>query len=248
MNNDPTTSLSSLLSSTEIWVRGGTLSVLVILFQILIAHNNLVEKETKRRFQHALTGHVIVQISYLLPKHVGIVCLLCAAIFIYTLRTYYPESFFTAVGPLLRPCEISGEQRLPGALYFVCGTLLTLVFIDDMTIVRYAIECLSIADPIASWIGSTIVSPKLNKGTTLAGCIGCFLSSWVVGYMMLDESILLKSSIDGSNPTTNNDNNSLLFAITIGAMACTIAEGLPFGNDNLNIPLLTAFAVNKLGR
>jgi dolichol kinase len=34
--------------------------------------------------------------------------------------------------------------------------------------------------------------------------------------------------------------------VTLGALACTVAEALPYGNDNLNIPLLTALVVDKL--
>ena len=33
--------------------------------------------------------------------------------------------------------------------------------------------------------------------------------------------------------------------LVAGALACTIAEGLPFGNDNLNIPVITAFVVDR---
>ena len=42
--------------------------------------------------------------------------------------------------------------------------------------------------------------------------------------------------------------NFTVSAVFIGAGACTIAEGLPFGNDNLNIPVITAFIVDKFGR
>ena len=43
----------------------------------------------------------------------------------------------------------------------------------------------------------------------------------------------------------NNNNN--MQSLVLGALACTVAEGLPFGNDNLNIPILTALVVDKLG-
>jgi dolichol kinase len=244
------TSLSSLLSTSGIWIRAVCLTVLLIVFQIGIAQNKALERETKRRFQHALTGHAMVQISYILPKYVCIVCLTIGAILIYTMRTYYPQSFYSAVGPLLRPSEMmNGTQSLPGAFYFVIGTTITLLLIDDMTIARYSIECLSIADPIASWIGSTIRSPKLTKSgnTSMAGCIGCFIASWIIGYMMLDESIYSQQQ-QQQHVHDGSHQYNLFRTITIGALACTVAEGLPLGNDNLNIPVATAFVVEKLGR
>jgi dolichol kinase len=33
--------------------------------------------------------------------------------------------------------------------------------------------------------------------------------------------------------------------ITLGALACCVAEALPFGNDNLLIPIITAAAVHQ---
>ena len=46
-----------------LWFRVGGLAIPVILFQVLIANVDL-QKTTKRRIQHALTGHALVQISY----------------------------------------------------------------------------------------------------------------------------------------------------------------------------------------
>jgi dolichol kinase len=89
---------------------------------------------------------------------------------------------------------------------------------------------LALADPVASWIGSTISSPKLNKGTSVSGCIACFVTAFVVGWFML------------------NDSHRDVITISIGALTCTVAEGLPFGNDNLSIPIMTALAVDRLGK
>jgi dolichol kinase len=226
MTSSSTTTLTSLL------VRAGSLLVLVGLFQVFIAHAPNLQSETKRRWQHALTGHALVQISYVLPPSVAIIFLIFATIAVFTIRVYFFESVFKkSVGPLLRPQELTGEQYLPGAFYFLLGTVLTVILVDNWTISRYAVECLAFADPMASFIGSTIPSTKLNKSTSISGCVACFITAWIVGYFMLRVE----------NTATN------YVTVSIGALACTIAEGLPFGNDNLNIPILTAMSVKMMG-
>lgn len=177
----------------------------------------------------------MVQLSYMLPRTVCIVLLLVAATGMYVLRFYFYEVFLQAFGPLLRPSE-KQDGVLPGAFYFLLGTGLSVWIFSsdsnddsgvDMTIPRYAVECLALADPMASWIGSSVRSPKLSRSSSLAGCLACFGTAWVVGWLMLDQDFM---------------------TITWGALACTIAEGLlPWGNDNLTIPLLAAFAVDVAG-
>jgi len=222
-------------------VRGGVLAALVLLFQYFVARAPNVQKETKRRFQHALTGHALVQISYVLPRSVSLVLLLIASIGMYVAKTFFFEAFLEAFGGLLRPKETSGEV-LPGAFYFLIGTAIVVsgLVTTDMRIARYSVECLALADPMASWIGSTIPSPKLtiatdkNGGTrtsSLSGCLACFGTALGVGWWML---------------VSHDDNGSFApFTLFAGALACTIAEGLPFGNDNLNIPVITAFVVDR---
>ena len=219
--------LSSRFDSkiNSIWIRGASLFVLVILLQVLMARASLV-KETKRRLQHAMTGHALVQISYVLPRNVAIVLLMLGAVGIYALQTYFPDHFRKTFGPLLRPKELNGRQ-LPGAFYFLLGTAATVFFVEDWTVARYAVECLAIADPVASWIGSSVSSPKLNDGSSISGCAACFLTSLFVGWMML--------------PSTTS-----ISTVSIGALVCTIAEALPFGNDNMNVPILTGLAVDYL--
>jgi dolichol kinase len=225
---------SSLVSSdininmSSLSMRAASLFILVVLFQVLMARVAL-EKETKRRLQHALTGHALVQISYVLPRNLAIGLLLLGAAGMYALQKYFPNQFRQTFGPLLRAQELSGDQ-LPGAFYFLLGTAVTVLLVEDWTVARYAVECLAIADPVASWIGSTVASPKINKGSSLSGCVACFLTAWCVGWLML--------------PTNTNS----AFTMTIGALACTIAEALPYGNDNLNIPILTALVVHNFGR
>jgi dolichol kinase len=246
-------------SQKSLLIRGGLLFIIVVLFQYFIARAPTVQKETKRRCQHAITGHALVQISYLLPKSISILLLSVGCIVMYLMKTYYFKTFITSFGPLLRPKELSGEI-MPGAFYFLVGTLITITTIYDIHIVRYSIECLALADPMASWIGSSISSPKIivtkSSSSSLSGCIACFMTSWIIGYWML-----FLNNNNNNNDNNNNENSgsnsnsssssSKPFTITtlfIGATVCTIAEGLPFGNDNLNIPVLTAFVVEYFGR
>ena len=220
-------------SKASLALRGGFLLVLVVLFQYFVARAN-VQKETKRRFQHALTGHALVQISYVLPRTISLVLLTIGCVGMYLAKTFFFEQFLEAFGGLLRPKETSGEV-LPGAFYFLVGTALVVsgLVTNEMKIARYAVECLALADPMASWVGSTIQSPKFTMATSgggtrtssLAGCLACFGTALVVGWWMLEVDVTV---------------------LVAGAVACTIAEGLPFGNDNLNIPVVTAFVVDQL--
>ena len=221
-------------SNASLALRGGFLLVLVVLFQYFVARAN-VQKETKRRFQHALTGHALVQISYVLPRTISLVLLVIGCLGMYLAKTFFFEKFLEAFGGLLRSKELSGEV-LPGAFYFLVGTALVVsgLVTSEMEIARYAVECLALADPMASWVGSTISSPKFTIATSgggtrtssLAGCLVCFGTALGVGYWMLE----------GAN----------VAVLAAGAAACTIAEGLPFGNDNLNIPVITAFVVDQM--
>ena len=206
-----------------LWTRAGSLVLLVVAFQVFVARVAL-NKETKRRLQHSLTGHALVQISYVLPRDMALALLVLGAAVIYILHQFYPSKFRKAFGPLLRRHELT---QLPGAFWFLVGTAATVLLVPDWTIIRYAVECLALADPMASWIGSTIRSPKVNAGSTVSGCVACFLTAIMVGKFML------------SSPTN--------YTLSIGALACTIAEVSPYGNDNLSIPILTALVVYHWG-
>jgi dolichol kinase len=251
-------------SSISVWLRAGSLFVLIVLFQVFIAHApsssppssssstsstnnaNKSQSETQRRFQHALTGHAMVELSYMIPRIACIVLLLLAAFGMYILRTYFYETIFLkAFGPLLRPNE-KRPNTLPGAFYFLLGTGLCVWLFssssnstttNNMTIPRYAVECLALADPMASWIGSTIKSPKITSSSSVAGCVACFITSWLVGCIMLDDP--------ATSITVSNINNNFYMVVTCGAIGCTVAEGfMTWGNDNLTIPIVTAFAVD----
>jgi dolichol kinase len=193
----------------------------VIAFQAVVARFPL-EREAKRRWQHALTGHAMVQISYILPPILCKLGLFMGAIVIWYFRTYQSEHFLKAVGPIMRPHELAGQQ-LPTAFYFAVGCLITIALFP-MPIARYAVECLSLADPLAAWFGQSIASPRITKSSSVAGSSACFVAAWMIGWMFFYKE------------------RSLL-SITLGACGCTISEALPFTNDNLIIPIVTAFSI-----
>ena len=204
--------------------RLAVLFVLIVGFQILVSQVAL-GREAKRRWQHALTGHILVQASYIIPMTYGVVGLLLGAAGMAYLRYEHSDQFLKAFGPLLRPEELEAG-RLPGAFYFLLGTAITALSFD-LSITRYACECLALADPMAAFVGKSITSPKITRNASLAGCMGCFATAWLCGYFMLP--------------------NMDMFQLSIGALACTLAECIPFGNDNLTIPLATALAITLSG-
>lgn len=199
--------------------------VVIIAFQVAVARFSL-EQEAKRRWQHAVTGHALVQISYFLPTHLSIAALVAGAAGIAYMRHFKSDLYIKAFGPLLRADELE-DGRLPGAYYFLVGTALAATLFP-MDTARYAVECLAWADPFAAWAGRSISSPKLHKSASLSGCLACFATAWIIGWIMIKEGV---------------DTAADMRRITLGALACCVAEALPFGNDNLLIPLITAAAV-----
>eukprot|EP00980_Cylindrotheca_fusiformis_P020323 scaffold7344_cov145-Cylindrotheca_fusiformis.AAC.21 len=201
----------------------GVIAILAVVLLLFIIGQLSLDSEDKRRLHHFLTGHLLVLLSYVIPEYLALYILLIAAAVIHILQTYYPAEFRRYFGPILRKLEANGVQ-LPGAFYFLLGAAAALIVSDNIDTARYAVECLAVADPMASWIGTSVSSARVNENSTVAGCAACFASAYVVGYFML-----------AGDPRT----------LAIGALACTIAEAVQYGNDNLNIPLVTALAVEK---
>jgi dolichol kinase len=88
---------------------------------------------------------------------------------------------------------------------------------------HYAVECLAIADPMAAFVGKFVPSPMLHSGASVSGCLACFGTAFLIGFLMIP---------DGS-----------IFQVSVGAIGCTLAEALPFGNDNMTIPIVCALAL-----
>jgi dolichol kinase len=230
-------------SNINLLLRGSSLVCLVVVFQVAAARLNL-DREAKRRFQHAITGHALVQISHYLPVPLCIAVLSVACAGIWYIRMYQSEVYFQLFVPLLRPHELDSDEGrpkvLPGAFYFLLGTTMSAVLFP-MPIARYAVECLSLADPMAAWVGQSISSPKLlprwtQSSASLAGSTACFATAWCIGYIMLLYWVDDDDDDDDRAPVS-------IPCLTVAALACCIAEAMPMVNDNLSIPLVTALSV-----
>ena len=277
--------LYPFVHSDSLIVYGIVLILLVIVLQRLTANNRdqtvLLSSEAKRRIQHGMTGCLLVLISYCLPVYMCLLLLIMATYTIYSLKTYHFHTIYLPnFGPLLRdhekqapstdnPSDVSSSSSsnsmphaipLPGAFYFLLGTTIT-TMLFPIHLARYSVLCLSLADPMAAYIGQCrpsyrldqirwlqrmirIMTPSSSSTTTittnatLSGCMACFITSWMIGY------ICFILPHDTATTTTTNTLNHPIMSITAGAMACSIAEAIPFvGNDNLQIPIFTALIV-----
>lgn len=215
----------------------------VVGFQIAIAHFQ-INKEAKRRWQHVVTGHSFVLISYLLPLEWCVAALLTGALGIYYLILFHKALFIQAFGPLLREVE-KDSLKLPGAFFFLLGTALT-VWWFPLPTARYAVECLAIADPMASWVGSRIQSPKINASASMAGTLACFVTALCIGLVYLTKSGPAEMETTANGDTSSSSLSLVLWRISIGALACCIVEAVPYWDDNLVMPVVTAAAVHYM--
>lgn len=206
-------------SSKILLIQASVVVLLLVGLQVAMARF-AIDQEAKRRWQHGVTGHAFVTVSYILPTNLCIYALLAGAIGMYYVRFYQTDFFLQAFGPLLRSHE-KESNRLPGAFYFLLGTAIT-TSLFPINVARYAVECLALADPMAAWVGKSIQSPKLNDSSSIAGCLACFVTASLVGFAYLES----------------------MFQILAGSAACTLVEALSFANDNLLIPIATAAAAS----
>ena len=194
--------------------------ILVVAFQVAIAQFSL-DRETKRRWQHALTGQALVLISYVLAWEGCVAALTVGFGGIWGVRFYQHGLYIKLFGPLLRPQELPKDGALPGAFWFLCGTLCCILWFP-MPIARYAVACVSWADPMAAWVGKSLPSPRIHSSATVAGCVASLGTAVILGVVWFDLSWP---------------------AAIVGGMACSAAEAVPAWNDNFSIPLATALAV-----
>jgi dolichol kinase len=224
---DDTKMISSILL-----IQFGLMFVFIVAFQVAMGRLSL-HREAKRRWQHVMTGQIIVfQFSYMsFPIHWSIAGLVLGASLLWYWQKYDWNMYMKVLGPFLRPDELS-RNKFPGSFYFLLGIAITLSFFH-LEVARYAVECMSVADPVAAWIGQAIPSRKLmaNRSTaSISGSAGCFLAAWIIGWVML--------------PSLPDRYATRLLRITAGAIACTISEAFPLlQNDNFAIPLFTALIV-----
>ncbi len=92
-----------------------------------------------------------------------------------------------------------------------------------------------------------VLAHRLHSHATVAGCIACFTTAFLIGYTMgdwllelppLSSSSTITSMMYGQQPFLE-----MMMRFASSAMACTLAEACPFGNDNLLIPIATALAL-----
>lgn len=217
-----TTAAANLFSSPP--VLAGVVFILVVLLQIAFTSSsrNTISEETKRRLQHMTTGQALVLVSYLLPIHYCLGLLGMGCLLIVYVRFFHDAWYRTKFHSLLRPYELQ-YGVLPGAFYFLLGCW-SVAAVFSLEIARYSVLCLTYADPMAAWVGSHVYSNvKITKSASLFGCLACFLTALIVGLLTL--------------PTSN------VRVAIVGAVACTIAEALPYTNDNVMIPIATAAAI-----
>jgi dolichol kinase len=194
----------------------GAAVTLVLVLQLFLARGSSSNDESRRRWQHAATGQVMVVVSYVLPREACLVALILACFVViyvvYGQGEWYRNSFST----ILRPTEVV-PNTLPGAFYFLLGTLVATACFP-LSCARYGVLCLAYSDPAAAYIGRSYPSVDLHGSASLAGCIACFVTAYMLGQIML------------SSPS----------AIWASALACTLAEATPVLPDNFLIPVLTA--------
>lgn len=210
------------MQSSFLWLAGVvSAAAFVILLQVALAKSASSSKETRRRWQHSLTGQAMVGISYLLPIQICVGALLLGSIAIYFAhRTKWYEQTFSSI---LRPNEV---KKLPGAFFFLLGTTITAAAFD-LHHARYALLCLSCGDPMAAFVGRRYPnSPRfLSANSSMIGSSACFITSFLLGCIMF-----------------YGDSRSIWKAI-VGGVTCTIAEATPKVDDNLMIPISTAMSI-----
>lgn len=182
----------------------------------------------RRRIQHSATGLVFVALSYIIPPIPAAAMLLTGAAALFMLHRLRlrseaaQEVYMKLFGALLRPHERTG---LPGAFYFVLGTAASLAFPIDIS--RLAVLCLSVGDPVAAIVGTTIGGPKFfgDERTSWSGSLACFATSFVLGL-----GIMRFDTTESS----------------VAAISATLAEAFAprIGiDDNLLVPITTCLGL-----
>ena len=146
-------------STTYVALSFGVLALVII----VPTRIKSISQEGRRRIGHATSGQGLICISYILPVTWSIIALWLAASLLVCLVYMHPTTYLQIFRPMLRSHELE-KNVLPGAFYFLAGMAVTAAFFD-MNTARYSLLCLSWADPMAAWIGKSIKSPMLAKGT-----------------------------------------------------------------------------------
>jgi len=146
-------------------------------------------------------------------------------------RLYNPSIqrfIFSVMGPLLRKEE---EHKFTGTFLFICGALISLLCFPK-PIALLGVLYLAFGDPIASIVGGQIEIPffRLPSGKSLHGTLAAVLICSYVTYASLNHSW-----------NAQFISTATLWNISIiGGLVGGLSEQIPFIDDNIIIPVMSA--------
>jgi dolichol kinase len=186
----------------------------------------------ERRFQHLISGLLIAFIFFNNSNYFYFFILIAITAFttVQILRLYLPpvnRVFVAVFVNVLRGTEKRG--RVPGALYFLIGNLLTsLLYSRNMC--TLTILAVAVGDPVAGVFGVLIPSRRLIGGKSLAGTVSCGIVSGVV---LFSFSLIFLNL---------NDSNLILFY----GISAAVSELFAVWDDNLTMPVLFGICMRGL--
>lgn len=235
-----------MVPSALLW-RAASLIALVLAFQVAAARGSALHREAKRRWQHAVTGHALVVISYFLPPALCAVLLTAAAAGLWYVRHYCAEMYFRYFGPLLRPHELVGHsaaatERGGGSggggarssssssssdgtssravlpgAFWFLVGAAVTVLLVPMTTARYAVECLALADPAAAYIGQSVPS---SRRLTKTATVAGSAACFVTACAVGGAFLLPQPSYDATTTATANaDATTFSFSALVVVLA-----------------------------
>lgn len=228
-----------------------------------------------RRIQHAVTGLVLIVISYIIPPYpFGCILLLLATVAFYVVHKkriqdhkwddWYLEKF----GSLLRNHERGEWEQcnrrrkstpaLPGAFYFLLGTALS-TFLFPVAVARTSVLVLSVSDPVAGLVGSWFTGKgcniawkqllhrfnAANGGPSVAGSVGFVISTVLCTYAYIPST-----NSTGSTVVLPSFHSRLCIGIVASLTEAVGGRHLPFigrmVDDNLLIPIVVGISIRWL--
>ncbi len=136
------------------------------------------------------------------------------------------DGFVLFFGSFLRRHEFT---RLSGATYLLLGCLITSMLFRKPVVVASCAYVI-VGDTFAAVLGQNLKSPRIFRKKTVLGSAGFLVASLVTAIAIYN--------LPATLPLT---------PLVVGAVAATIAEGLPLPwDDNFAVPLLTGFVMSFL--
>lgn len=136
------------------------------------------------------------------------------------------DGFVLFFGSFLRRHEFT---RLSGATYLLLGCLITSLLFRKPVVVASCAYVI-IGDTFAAVLGQNLKSPRIFRKKTVLGSVGFLIASLAAAVAIY--------SLPGTLSLT---------ALVVGAVAATVAEGLPLPwDDNFAVPILTGFVMSFL--